>query len=43
MSDINSLMKFWRLNNTEISLAENHFWLQLENQISPKYAVFAEC
>ena len=26
-SDINLLMKYWRLNNTEISLAESHFWL----------------
>ena len=24
---INLLVKYWRLNNTEISLAESHFWL----------------
>ena len=36
------LMKYWRLKNTEISLAKSHFWLQLENQIFPKHAVFAE-
>ena len=32
-----------RLKNTEISLAESHFWLYLENEIFPKHAVFAEC
>ena len=42
-SDINLLVKYWRLKNTEISLAESHFWLQLQNQIFPKHAVFAEC
>ena len=26
-SDINLLVKYWRLKNTEISLAEIHFWL----------------
>ena len=26
-SDINVLMKYWQLKNTEISLAEIHFWL----------------
>ena len=26
-SDINLLVKFWRLKNTEISLAKAHFWL----------------
>ena len=26
-SDINILMKYWRLKNTEISLAMSHFWL----------------
>ena len=26
-SDIHLLMKYWRLKNTEISLAKNHFWL----------------
>ena len=26
-SDINILLKYWRLKNTEISLAEIHFWL----------------
>ena len=26
-SDINILLKYWRLKNTEISLAESHFWL----------------
>ena len=36
-SDINLLVKCWRLKNTEISLAK------LENQIFPKHAVFAEC
>ena len=25
--DINLLVKYWRLKNTEISLAESHFWL----------------
>ena len=25
--DINLLRKYWRLKNTEISLAESHFWL----------------
>ena len=26
-SDINLLVKYWQLKNTEISLAESHFWL----------------
>ena len=26
-SDINRLLKYWWLKNTEISLAESHFWL----------------
>ena len=26
-SDINLLVKYWRLKNTEISLAKSHFWL----------------
>ena len=26
-SDINLLVKYWKLKNTEISLAESHFWL----------------
>ena len=26
-SDINLLVKYWRLKNTEISLTESHFWL----------------
>ena len=26
-SDINLLVKYWRLKNTEISLADRHFWL----------------
>ena len=26
-SNINLLVKYWRLKNTEISLAESHFWL----------------
>ena len=26
-SDINLLIKYWRLKNTEISLAKSHFWL----------------
>ena len=26
-SDINLLVKYWRLKNTEISLVESHFWL----------------
>ena len=26
-SDINLLVKYWQLKNTEISLAERHFWL----------------
>ena len=26
-SDINLLVKYWRLLNTEISLAKSHFWL----------------
>ena len=42
-SDINLLVEYWRLKNTEISLAKSHFWLQLENKIFPKHAVFAEC
>ena len=42
-SDINLLMKYWQLKNTEISLAKSHFWLKLENQIFPKHRVFAEC
>ena len=42
-SDINLLIYYWRLKNTEISMAKSHFWLSLENQISPKHAVFAEC
>ena len=29
-SDINLLMKYWRLKNTEISLAESHFGLTWE-------------
>ena len=44
MSDINLLMKYWQLKNTEISLAKrSHFWLQLEDQIFPKHAVFQKC
>ena len=42
-SDIDLLLKYWQLKNTEISLAESHFWLELENQIFPKYAVFVKC
>ena len=42
-SDINLLVKYWQFKNTEISLAKRHFWLQLENQIFTKHAVFAEC
>ena len=34
-SDINLLVKYWRLKNTKLSLTEN--------QIFPKHAVFAEC
>ena len=26
-SDVNPLLKYWRLKNTEISLAKRHFWL----------------
>ena len=26
-SDINLIMKYWRLKNTEISLVKSHFWL----------------
>ena len=29
-SDIDLLAKYWRLQNTEISLAERHFWLTCE-------------
>ena len=32
------LVKYWQLKNTEISLAERHFWLLLVNQIFPKHA-----
>ena len=42
-SDINLLVKYRQLKNTGISLAEKHFWLQLESQIFPKHAVFPEC
>ena len=42
-SEINLLVKYRQLKNTGISLAEKHFWLQLENQIFPKHAVFPEC
>ena len=42
-SDINLLVKYWWLKNTGISLTKRHFWLYLENQISPKHVVFAEC
>ena len=42
-SDIHLLMKYWWLKNTEISLAENNFWLYFENQIFPKDEDFAEC
>ena len=42
-SDINLLVEYWQLKKTEISLAERHFWLQLQNQIFPKHALFAEC
>ena len=41
-SDIYLLVKYWRLKNTEISLAKSHFWQYLENHIFPKHAVFAE-
>ena len=33
-SDINLLVKYWRLKNTEISLAESHFWLTWEPNFS---------
>ena len=42
-SDINLLVKYWRLKNTEISLAKSHFLLKLENQIFPKHAAFTKC
>ena len=42
-SDINLLMKYWKLKNTEISLADSHFWLKLENQIFPNHAVSTKC
>ena len=42
-SDINLFVKYWCLNNIEISLAEIHYLLKLENQIFPKHAVFTEC
>ena len=41
--NINLLVKYWWLKNTEISLAQSHFWLWFENQIFPKHVVFAEC
>ena len=41
-SHISILMKYWRLRNTEISLAESHFWSSLETQIFPRHVVFAE-
>ena len=41
-SHINILMKYWRLRNIEISLAERHFWPSLETQIFPRHAVFTE-
>ena len=33
-SDINLLVKYWRLKNTEISLAESHFWITWELDFS---------
>ena len=33
-SDIHLLMKYWRLKNTEISLAKNYFWLTWELDFS---------
>ena len=33
-SDINLLIKYWRLKNTEISLAKSHFWLTWEPDFS---------
>ena len=33
-SDINLLVKYWRLKNTEISLAKGHFWLTWELDFS---------
>ena len=42
-SDINLLVKYSRLKNTEISLAESHFWLWLKNKIFPKHIVFPKC
>ena len=43
-SGINLLTKYWRLKNTEISLAESHSWSDFsENQIFPKHSVFAGC
>ena len=43
MSDINLLMKYWQLKNTEISLAKSHFLLKPEDQIFPKHVVFQKC
>ena len=34
-SDINPLAKYWRLKNTEISLVESHFWLNLRTRFFP--------
>ena len=33
-SDINLLVKYWWLKNTEISLAESHFWLYFSQACS---------
>ena len=41
-SDINLLMKYCWLKNTEISLTKSHFWPSLENQIFLRHAAFAE-
>ena len=35
MSDFNLLLKYWRLKNTEISLSESLFWLNLRTRFFP--------
>ena len=41
--DINLLLKYWQLKNTEISLAKNIFGYKLRTRFFSKHAVFAEC
>ena len=41
MPDINLLLKYWQLKNTEIWLAKSHFWAQ-NNQFPQTRIFFSE-